>query len=329
MSQSTDASPDPTASTDLTRPTRVAVLGAAGQVGRLVVESLRGRGVPTRACGRSVREREEDGIQYRSITGYGRDQLTSALVGCSSVIAALGLPYRAGIWAAQWPGLVSSVADACADAAVPLTLLDNVYVYGRPTGPLTEQSPLVPCSRKGTARLEGWRMLERRRQDGLDVVVGRATDFIGADVQTTILPWRNIERCARGRARTLTWLGSLDTPHSLASAREIADALVAIALDPAQRGDPVVHLPVLATVTAREFTRTLSEVADCKVSARALGKPVVALAGLVNASAREQYEMMYAAEGSFVLGDTAFRSHNPRFPAGDLAAFFRRELAIA
>jgi hypothetical protein len=38
-------------------------------------------------------------------------------------------------------------------AAVPLTLLDNLYVYGRPEGPMTEQSPLHPCSRKCTAWL--------------------------------------------------------------------------------------------------------------------------------------------------------------------------------
>jgi nucleoside-diphosphate-sugar epimerase len=329
MTRRTATSPGPAAGADLARPARLAVLGAAGQIGRLVVESLSRRGVPARACGREVRERDEDSIQYRPIAGYGRDQIAPALAGCSSVIATLGLPYRARIWSAQWPGLVSSVADACADAALPLTLLDNLYAYGRPAGPLTEQSPLAPCSRKGTARLEGWRLLEQRRQDGLDVVTGRAADFIGAGVQTTILPWRNIERCARGRARALTWLGSLDAPHSLASARETADALVAIALDPAQRGDPVVHLPVLVTVTGREFTRALSAAAGHKVSARALGKPVVGLAGLVSATAREQHEMMYAVEDSFILSDATFRNRNPRFPAGNLAAFLSRELAIA
>jgi hypothetical protein len=86
---------------------------------------------------------------------------------------------------------------------------------------------------------------------------------------------------------------------------------------------------VLATATAREFTRTLSAAAGHKVSVRALGKSAVGLAGLVSASAREQHEMMYAVDGSFVLSDTTFRRRNPRFPAGDLAAFFRHELAIA
>jgi hypothetical protein len=39
--------------------------------------------------------------------------------------------------------------------------------------------------------------------------------------------------------------------------------------------------------------------------------------------------MMYAVDSSFILSAATFRSHNPRFPAGDLAAFFQHELAIA
>ena len=73
MTRSTAASSGPAARADLAGPARVAVLGATGQIGRHVVESLSRRGVPARACGRNVPEHDEGGVQYRAIAGYGRD----------------------------------------------------------------------------------------------------------------------------------------------------------------------------------------------------------------------------------------------------------------
>jgi nucleoside-diphosphate-sugar epimerase len=307
---------------------RIAVLGATGQIGKRVVESLRSRGVPVRAFGRNLQSYDGAGIQFHSIRGYVPGEIAAGLEGCSSVIAALGLPYRTTVWRSQWVPLVESVAQACAIAGLPLTFLDNLYVYGQPTSAMTETTKLDPQGRKGAIRQLGWNELARRQASGQDIVVCRATDFIGRDVETSILPWQGIERCAKGK-KTLSWLGRLDQLHSFASASQVADALTVVACDPLQRKTPVLHLPVLATVTGNGFAEALSAAVGHRITVHGLSKPIVGIAGAVSPTAREQYEMMYAVDNDFILNDDLFRRNNPGFPEVDLPVFLRSEMQPA
>ena len=304
---------------------RIAVLGATGQIGKRVVKSLHDRGISITAFGRNVQSYDEAGIECRVTRSYQPDEIAEGLAGCSSVIAALGLPYRTAAWRSRWVPLVESVAQACAVTGLPLTFLDNLYVYGQPAGAMTETTELHPHSRKGAIRQLGWNELARRQASGQDIVVCRATDFIGRGVETTILPWQSIKRCAQGK-KSLSWLGRLDKLHSFASASDVAYGLTLVACDPMQRTTPVVHMPVLATVTASEFAEALSAAVGHRITAPSLSKPIVGIAGAVSPSAREQYEMMYAVNNNFILNDDLFRRNNPGFPRGDLSAFLRSEL---
>ena len=47
---------------------------------------------------------------------------------------------------------MSNTIEACKQAGAALVFLDNVYMYGRVDGPMTEETPYNPCSRKGEVR---------------------------------------------------------------------------------------------------------------------------------------------------------------------------------
>ncbi|MBD7919432.1 NAD-dependent epimerase/dehydratase family protein [Cellulomonas sp. Sa3CUA2] len=304
----------------------VAVVGASGQIGALVLERLAAAGRTAAAVGRTAPTVLPAGAAARTIARYGRDELRAALDGCGAVIATLGLPYVARTWEQEWPPLVAAVAAACDDLGLPLTFLDNVYVYGAATGVLTESTALAPCSRKGAARLAGWRVLEERAAAGLDVVVCRAADFVGPGATTSVLPWEAVTTAARtGGRRSLRWLGSPDARHTFALTTEVAAALVRVADDPALRGGPVLHLPVTEPVTGRTVAAALGRVRDDgrRVRLRALRAPVVRVAALVDPSAREQVEMMYQVEHDQVVDDGRIRTlgwSGPRVTVDDVAA---------
>ncbi|RZS61532.1 nucleoside-diphosphate-sugar epimerase [Xylanimonas ulmi] len=288
------------------------VLGASGQIGRLVVAALARAGVPVRAVGRAGGDGggegdQAPGVERHTLSAYDGPGLTEALDGCAAVVATLGMPYRATTWAEQWPPLLAAVARAAHTSGAPLTVLDNLYVYGRANGAVTEQSPLAPCSRKGRARLAGWCEVRRAQEAGADVVVARSADFLGPGAQSSILPWHDVVACARGRRGALPWLGDPDARHSFAWTPELAAALARIALQPALRASPVLHLPALRPTTGRQVATALGGLRGRPVRLRPLRSAAVTVAALVSGRAREQREMMYQVESDYVLDDGLVR----------------------
>ncbi|KSW30015.1 NAD-dependent epimerase/dehydratase family protein [Cellulomonas sp. B6] len=302
-----------------------AVLGASGQVGRLVLDALVAAGHEAVAVGRTAPRDVPDGVTVRVVPSYDGVALADALTGCGAVVATLGLPYRSAVWTAQWPTLVAAVTAACRGTGLPLTFLDNVYVYGDAREPLRETTPLRPCSRKGEARLAGWHVLAAHADAGHDVVVCRAADFLGPGASLGIVPWPAVVAAAGAGRPALPWLGDPDAPHSFALTTEVAAALVQVAHDPSMRTDTVLHLPAVEPTTGRALADALGRVrTDGRtVRLRALRSPVVRAAALVNGAAREQAEMMYQVEHEQLVDDSVVRALGwsaPRTTVADVAA---------
>ena len=86
-------------------------------------------------------------------------------------------------WALLLPPMRRGVNEGVARSGAKLVQLDNVYMYGAAGGPMTEESPVRPVSRKGELRaaLAEETMAASRRGD-LRVAVARASDFYGPGV---------------------------------------------------------------------------------------------------------------------------------------------------
>lgn len=295
---------------------KVAVLGASGQIGQLLVDELCKSGISTLACGRSFENQQVGDVQYVSINPFETASLTRSLAGCSSIISTLGLPYRSATWLAQWPALTQSVLDAAEQLELPLTVLDNAYVYGRTHGPMTEETSLSPCSKKGLARMKGWGLIEDRIRAGNDIVVGRAAHFIGKEVNTSVVSWKSIERLAQSgrRVRSLQWIGDPSTTHTYAYARDVAQSLVLLDQDKSGRGTSLVHLPAVSGATGNEIGAVLSELLGCRIVVRPLLPLLMKVASALSSPAREQLEMMYQVDQDFIFDDAKFRKRQPDFP---------------
>src|SRR5512135_1567066 len=78
-----------------------------------------------------------------------REQVFEAVKGSEVVYLTVGIQYSAKIWARQWPVIMRNVVDACMAEKARLVFFDNVYAYGKVEGPMTEDTPYNPCSKKG------------------------------------------------------------------------------------------------------------------------------------------------------------------------------------
>src|SRR5688572_16148085 len=118
------------------------VLGS-GQIGARLVELLLARGHRVRA----VRQRASDAPPREGLERVHGDIRDAAFAessarGATVVYDCLNPPYH------RWPELLIPLArgalHAARTAGAKLVALDNLYAYGRPNGPMNEDTPIAP-----------------------------------------------------------------------------------------------------------------------------------------------------------------------------------------
>ena len=104
----------------------------------------------------------------------------NAVKGSDVAYLVAGLKYETAAWQDQWPKVMRNAVDACARHNCALVFFDNVYAYGRVEGPMTEDTPYNPCSKKGEVRARIATMLmDEVRTGNLRGMIVRAADFYG------------------------------------------------------------------------------------------------------------------------------------------------------
>jgi len=294
---STDDTPAPT-------PQLHVVLGA-GQVGSRLSDLLLARGHHVRVVRRSgsvgkLPPRLEHARGDMSQLAFAE----GATLGATVVYDCMNPPYH------QWPqhliGLGRGALHGASKAGAKLVALDSVYMYGRPTGPLTEQSPVNPCSKKGALRAElaELRLAAHARGD-VRVAIGRASDFFGANLQQSYWNDRFFQRLFAGRPGETC--GDPDMPHSYTYVEDVTRALAVLG-ESTQADGRVWHLPTPPAESTRRITERLGRALSLDAEVQGMPKLMLRALGLFSPLMRELVEMTYQWEMPFVLDDTQYRS---------------------
>jgi nucleoside-diphosphate-sugar epimerase len=121
---------------------------------------------------------ENDDLVVADLTNY--EQTEKAVSGSEIVYLTVGITYNIKIWNEQWPLIMQNVIDACKKHGSKLVFFDNVYMYGKVNGWMTEDTPYNPTSKKGEVRAKIATMLMDEVQKGnLTAQIARAADFYG------------------------------------------------------------------------------------------------------------------------------------------------------
>ncbi len=233
-------------------------------------------------------------------------QVLDAVEEKSTVYLLAGLRYDRRVWRAQWPVIMRNVISACGAKNARLIFLDNVYLYGRVDGPMTETTPIRPSSAKGEIRAEIAATLMGEVSAGrLTAQIARAADFYGPHSDRSGIPTLLVlHRLARGRSAQV--LGRADTRHSYTYTLDIARALPLLA-EADDTWNQVWHLPTASpALTGRQFVQEAA--LAMAVSARTSVVPpwLVRGMGLVSTQMREVGEMLYQNVNDYLFDSSKF-----------------------
>ena len=287
---------------------RVAILGAAGAIGRSTGAELRRRGIPFRAVGRDGKKLEgafSGQAEIRAADINNPDQTARALEGCDTAIYAVGLPYPEH---KLHPVLMRTAIDAMRRAGVSrMALSSSVYAYGAPQAErVSETHPREPHTRKGQYRkAQEDAALEADGQSGLRSLVLRLPDFYGPHA-TLSLADQVFQGAVAGKAAN--WIGPTDRPREFVFVPDAGPVL----LDLIEREDSfgqAWNFGGPGTITGRELIDQVYRAAGGAPKFRRVGLAMLRLAGLFNAELRELVEMHYLAETPVILDDSKLRRH--------------------
>jgi nucleoside-diphosphate-sugar epimerase len=233
-------------------------------------------------------------------------QTRSAIPRDATVYLCVGLPYNYSVWRRSWPRIMDNLIDACKEKNARLIFFDNVYMYGRVSGVMTEEQPYNPCSRKGDLRARiATQLMSEVRKGNLQACIARSADFYGPGADKTgaanLLVFSNLVK-----NRKAQWLADPTKKHSFTYTPDAARALYILGTHP-EASNQVWHLPTAADpLTGHEFIAA---------AAAAMGKPagcfilrgwMVALAGIFNRTIGELHEMLYQYRYEYIFDSSKF-----------------------
>ncbi|HEY6899018.1 MAG TPA: NAD-dependent epimerase/dehydratase family protein [Puia sp.] len=280
------------------------ILGAGGVIANTLARELSQHQLPVRLVSRQP-------ALLSGATTLAADltdpvQTLKAVEGSAVVYCCVGLPYRYSIWRQQWPRIIDNLIDACRKTGARLIFFDNVYMYGRTEGPMTEETPYDPSSRKGDLRARlATQLMSEVRKGNITAMIARAADFYGPGAGKTSVPDILVfQRLLKGQKAQ--WLVNALVPHSYTYTPDAARALHLLATDE-EAWNQVWHLPTAAA--------PLTGAAFVEKAAAALGKPsqyailskwMIRMGGFFDPTTKELYEMLYQYEFDYLFDSSKF-----------------------
>lgn len=282
----------------------IAILGAGGSIANHLVSLLSSSQESFRLVSRSARP-DPRAAQVLSADLTRLDQAVEAVAGCGTVYLVAGLKYDHKVWAEVWPRIMSNVIEACKRAGARLLFFDNVYMYGRVSGAMTEQTPFNPVSRKGEIRARIATSLMREWESGsLTAMIARAADFYGPSTPTALPSVMVFAPLCRGQRAS--WLVNDAVPHSFTFTPDAAKGLVTLAAHESA-WNQTWHLPTTPPPpTGREFIEMAAEALGTNPRYRVLSKPMVRVFGWFQPIVGEVYEMLYQNDSPYIFDTSKY-----------------------
>jgi nucleoside-diphosphate-sugar epimerase len=280
------------------------ILGAGGAIGNILAEELLARNEDVRLVGRSSHSRQGAESQQADLSKLG--DVTRVVEESSIVYLLAGLPYKYSIWQEQWPKIMQNTISACKIRNAKLIFFDNVYMYGKVTGPMTEDTPYNPCSKKGEIRAKIATLLQTEMKAGnIKGLIARSADFYGPFTEKSSVPFfLVIQKLAQGKKAQ--WLVNARSKHSFTYTGDCGKALYLLATNE-DAANQVWHLPTARPpITGEEFIKISAEFLGKKPDYATLNKMMLRLAGLFDSTINESYEMLYQSEYDYIFDSTKF-----------------------
>jgi nucleoside-diphosphate-sugar epimerase len=282
----------------------ITVLGAGGAIGNVLVKLLAARKQPFRLVGRNPQP-TPGAAEVLAADLTDQDQAIRAVAGSTVVHLVVGLKYDLKVWREMWPRVMRNTIEACKRAGAKLVFFDNVYAYGKVSGPMTEETPFNPCSKKGEVRAKiATALINEWKAGALTGMIARAADFYGPEAPTGVPNLLVFQPFSRNKKAS--WLVNDSVPHSFTYTPDAAQSLVQLA-ERSTAWNQTWHVPTTPNpLTGREFVILAAKEFGVAPKYRVLSRPMIRFAGWFNALVGESYEMLYQSDSAYLFDSGKF-----------------------
>ena len=294
------------------------ILGANGIISTELAKALTQYTTKIRLVSRNPRKvNDSDEVFSADLTNP--EQTLAAVAGSEIVYLTAGLQYDIKIWREQWPVIMRNVIDACKQHNAKLVFFDNVYLYGRVIGWMTEKSPVNPCSKKGEVRAAIAEMLmDEVHKGNLKALIARSADFYGPNTPMSFVSMMIFDNLVKGKKAQ--WMINDSVKHSLTYTPDAGKA-TALLGNTETAFNQVWHLPTDTQVlNGREIIALAAKEFGVPAKHTTLPKWLMQVVALFNPIVKESMEMLYQSETDYLFDsskfDTAFKFHTTTYAEG-------------
>jgi nucleoside-diphosphate-sugar epimerase len=282
----------------------ITILGAGGAIGSELVKQIALGNARVRLVGRNPKP-FGDATETLNADVSDLDQTVRAVAGSEVVYLLVGLRYEYSVWRELWPRIMRNAIEACKRAGARLVFFDNVYMYGKVAGRMTEETPFNPCSRKGEVRARiATELLNEIKSGNLTALIARSADFYGPSARNGVPNLLVFDKLAAGSKAA--WLVNDSVRHSLTFTPDAAKSLVLLAGTEAA-WNQTWHVPTAPDPpTGREFIEMAARALGVPARYRVFNRPMLKLAGWFDKTIGESYEMLYQSDSEYLFDSSKF-----------------------
>ena len=280
------------------------LLGAGGAIGIELVKELAQKGQRVRLVGRNPKL-VAGAAEAVSADLTDLDKTIEAVSGSEIVHLLVGLKYDARLWRELWPRIMNNAIEACKQAKAKLIFFDVVYMYGKVSELMTEETPFNPCSKKGEVRARiATTLLNEIKAGNLNAMIARSADFYGPHARTSVPNILVFDKFAKGA--TAAWLLIDSVPHSFTFTPDAAKSLALLA-DSETAWNQTWHVPTASNPpTGKEFIQMAAKEFGVEPKYRILSRPMIKMVGFFSSDIRESYEMLYQSDSEYLFDSSKF-----------------------
>jgi nucleoside-diphosphate-sugar epimerase len=283
------------------------ILGAGGSIGNALTYVLLDNAQKVRLVSRSKIEIEGTESFKADIMDF--QQTLEAVQNSDVVYLVAGLKYDYNVWKEAWPKIINNVIEACKKSKSKLIFLDNVYMYGKVNGKMTELTPYNPCSKKGEIRAKIATQLENEFNRGnVQGIIARAADFYGPFATKSSVPFvLAVENMLKGKKAK--WLLDANIKHSYLYIIDCANGLYLLS-NHDEAVNQIWHLPTKNPgITGKNFIELIAKELGVEPHYTIIKKWMVKVGGLLDSTLKELYEMLYQYEIEYYFDSSKFEKH--------------------
>ncbi|PAW95251.1 hypothetical protein CKK33_17790 [Mucilaginibacter sp. MD40] len=280
------------------------ILGAGGPVANALTDELIKNNKTVRLVSRCPVNIQNKNVSWQKADLLDLEQVRQAANGSDVIYLCAGLVYDIDIWRQQWPVIMRNVIEVTKANNARLIFFDNIYMYGLVNGPITEETPYQPVSKKGEIRAGVANMLmDEVKAGNINATIARAPDFYGTSSTNAFFDMMVMAKYAK--KQSAQWLGDPNKLHNFIYIPDAGRAMYLLGQSP-ESDNQVWHLPTAPAITGHRFLEIAARTYGVKPKFMRVGKLMLKLMGLFVKVIAGTVEMYYQYDHDYNFNSDKF-----------------------